>query len=88
MNNFITTLDDGWAKDPNDFRTSKAFVNFVALGIVGKERGSKPSLSSVVQVYKNFTAGWKWDRRGRVKPEVISSTRNTNPESLLPRASF
>lgn len=63
-------------------------VNFVALSIVGKERGSKSSLNTVVQIYKNFTPGWKWDRRGHVKPEVMPPpTRDVSPESLLPRAS-
>ncbi|GLB36079.1 hypothetical protein LshimejAT787_0303670 [Lyophyllum shimeji] len=40
---FLTSLDDEWVKDPNDLRTSKAFVSFIASGIPGRERGSKPS---------------------------------------------
>jgi hypothetical protein len=54
---------------------------------MGKEHGSKPSLSTVVQVYKNFTAGWKWNGRGRISLDVMSSTRNVSLASLLPRAS-
>jgi len=56
MNSFVTTLDDGWAKHPNNVRTSKTFVNFISSGIPCKERGFKPRLNTVVQLYKNFTA--------------------------------
>ncbi|KAJ7648133.1 hypothetical protein FB45DRAFT_1102841 [Roridomyces roridus] len=73
---FITTLNDSWVKDPNDYRTAKAFASFIATGIPGKEHGSKPSQTSVVQCWKNLTAGWKWDRRGHIDPEVKTSTRN------------
>jgi hypothetical protein len=78
MTSFVTTLDNDWIKDPNNFRTAKAFVSFIASGIPGRERGSKPSQSSVIQSWKNLTAGWKWDRRGSIKPEVKTSTRNVS----------
>ncbi|THH17986.1 hypothetical protein EW146_g2912 [Bondarzewia mesenterica] len=73
---FLTSLDDDWVEDPNDLRTAKAFVSFIASGIPGRERGSKPSQSSVVQSWKNLTASWKWARRGCIEPEVKTSTRN------------
>ncbi|KAF8644308.1 hypothetical protein AX16_008555 [Volvariella volvacea WC 439] len=55
---FLTSLDDDWVKDPNDLRTAKAFVSFIASGIAGRERGSKPAQSSVVQCWKNLTADY------------------------------
>ncbi|KAF9645059.1 hypothetical protein BDM02DRAFT_3190050 [Thelephora ganbajun] len=68
---FLTSLDDDWVKDPNDLRTAKGFVSFIASDIPGRERGSKPSQSSVTQ-------NWKWARRGCIKPEVKTSTRNAS----------
>ncbi|KAG6901097.1 hypothetical protein C0995_000798 [Termitomyces sp. Mi166 len=79
---FVTTLDDAWVRDPNDYRTAKAFASFIATGIPGKEHGSKPSQTSVVQCWKNLTAGWRWDRRGHIDPEVKTSTRNVSSGSL------
>ncbi|KAG6839458.1 hypothetical protein C0991_002387 [Blastosporella zonata] len=69
MISFATTLQKGWANDPNNnLGTSKAFAYFLASGIPGRERGSKPSQSSVVQAWKNLTAGWPFDNRGEICP--------------------
>jgi len=78
MTSFVTTLDDKWIKDPNNFKTAKAFVSFIASGISGRERGSKPSQSSVIQCWKNLIAGWKWDKRGLIDPEVKTSMRSVS----------
>jgi hypothetical protein len=38
MTGFLTTLDDDdYAKDPNDLRTAKAFVSFIASVHPGQE---------------------------------------------------
>jgi hypothetical protein len=59
MTSFVTTLDDKWINDSNNLKTTKALVSFIASGIPGRERGSKPNQSSVIQSWKNLTAGWK-----------------------------
>lgn len=82
MTSFVTTLDDKW-KDPNNFKTAKAFVSFIAPGIPGRERGSKPGQSPVIQSWKNPAAGWKWDRRGSFDLEVKTSMRNVSLYQFL-----
>jgi hypothetical protein len=79
---FLTSLDNDWVKDPNDLRIAKALVGFIASGIVGRERGSKPTQSSVVQSWKNLTASWKWAGCGCIEPEVKTSMRNVKSQSL------
>ncbi|KAJ4469605.1 hypothetical protein J3R30DRAFT_3303908 [Lentinula aciculospora] len=76
MLSFATTLKNGWVNDPNDLRTSKAFAYFLASGIPGRERGSIPSQSSVLQVWKNLTAGWPFDNRGNIHPDAKTTIRN------------
>ena len=44
---------------PTSIEASKGFVKIAALGIEGKYEDPDACLSSVVQTYKNFTAGWR-----------------------------
>ena len=55
---------------PTSIEASKDFTRIIAYGIEGKYDDPNACLSSVVQTYKNFTAGWQWaghkkDRRQR-----------------------
>jgi hypothetical protein len=45
---------------PNNIKASKDFMRCVAIGIEGMYDDPDACLSSVVQTYKNFTAGWQW----------------------------
>ncbi|CAI6342310.1 unnamed protein product [Periconia digitata] len=51
---------------PNIIETSKDYIMSVALGIEGGYGSVKPGLGTVVQYYKDFTAGW---RRARMEEE-------------------
>lgn len=83
ITSFATTLEDDWVNDPNDLRTSKAFAYFLASGVPGRKRGSKPSLSSVLQVWKNPSAGWPFDNRGDIFPGTKTTLRNVSYALLL-----
>lgn len=50
----------------NIIETSKDYIMPVALGIEGGYGSEKPGLWTVVQYYKDFTAGW---RRTRMEEE-------------------
>ena len=50
----------------NDIKISKDYVISIALGIEGGYGNKKPGLWTVVQYYKDFTAGW---RRARMEEE-------------------
>ena len=52
--------------NPNIIETSKDYVMSIALGIEGGYGSEKPGLWTVVQYYKDFTAGW---RRARMEEE-------------------
>ena len=58
-----------------DFEPPKDFMRMVALGTNGRYDDPKACLKSVIQVWKNLTAGWQWAKRGKIRAEVVSSTR-------------
>ena len=74
MNSFLTTLDDSWDKDPNDFRTSKAFASFVAFGTVGNEN---PRRTGLQEPHCQLELGQLRSHRAR-------GDRNVSPGPLLP----
>jgi hypothetical protein len=51
-------------------------VRIIALGIEGKYEDPDACLSSVVQTYKNFTAGWRWAGHEKIDDRVPLSTSN------------
>ena len=67
--------------DPNDIEASKVFVKSIAYGIEGKYDDSRACLSTVVQTYKNFTAGWQWHKHEKIKDRVTLSTSNVSDSS-------
>jgi hypothetical protein len=62
---------------PNNIETSKDYVMSVALGIEGGYGNEKPGLWTVVQYYKDFTAGW---RRARMEEEQENEEKNEEGE--------
>ena len=42
----------------------------VALGIEGMYNDPNACLSSVIQTYKNFTAGWQWNGHEQINGRV------------------
>ncbi|KAF2007873.1 hypothetical protein P154DRAFT_568700 [Amniculicola lignicola CBS 123094] len=63
--------------NPNNIETSKDYVMSIALGIEGGYSNEKPGLWTVVQYYKDFTAGW---RRARMEEEQESEETNEEGE--------
>ena len=50
----------------------------VALGIEGMYDDPDACLSSVIQTYKNFTAGWQWNGHEQINGRVTLSTSNVS----------
>jgi hypothetical protein len=61
---------------PNSIETSKDFVRNIAFGIEGAYDDPKACLSTVVQNYKNFTAGRQWAGHQKINDAVTLSTSN------------
>ena len=65
---------------PQDVQSLRLFPGFGD----SWERGPKPCQSSDLQVWKNLTAGWPFDNRGDIHPDVKTTIRNVSCVSLLP----
>ena len=63
---------------PNSIEASKDFVRNIAFGIDGMYNDSTAALGTVVQYYKDFTAGWRWKGYAMIHPRVITSTSNVS----------
>ena len=59
-------------------RHQKYFMRIVALGIEGKYEDPDACLSSVIQTYKNFTAGWRWAGHEKIDDRVQLPTSNVS----------
>ncbi|OCK87381.1 uncharacterized protein K441DRAFT_682617 [Cenococcum geophilum 1.58] len=59
---------------PTSIEASKDFVRIVAPGIGGKYEDADACLSSVVQTYKNFTAGWRWAGHEKIDRVTLSAS--------------
>jgi hypothetical protein len=62
----------------NNIKASKDFIRYVTLGIEGMYNDSDACLSSVVQTYKNFTAGWQWNGHKQINGRVTLSILNVS----------
>ena len=51
-------------------------MRLVAYSVNGKFDGSRAGLQSVVQKYKQFTAGWQWIGNDKLSPRMTLSTSN------------
>ena len=63
----------------NSIKASKDFVRTIAYRIDGKDGkngDTRACVSTVVQPYKNFTAGWQWAGNEKIKEKVTLSTSN------------
>ena len=80
---------DSYAKrtgvDVYTFRAPKDVMWKVAHAIKGKYGDPKVCMRTVVQFWKNLTAGWQWARRGKIKDEVVLSTSNLNNSTITSR---
>ncbi|KAF2257712.1 hypothetical protein CC78DRAFT_549703 [Lojkania enalia] len=66
---------------PDNIETSKGYVMSIALGIEGGYSNKKPGLWTVVQYYKDFTAGW---RRARMEEEQENEEKNGEVKVISP----
>jgi hypothetical protein len=57
---------------------SKDFARIITYGIKGKYDDPNACLSSVVQTYQNFTAGWQWAGHEKIDDGVTLSTSNVS----------
>ncbi len=63
---------------PNSIESSKDFVRIIAYGVKGNYDDLKAYLSTIVQTYKNFTAGWQWARHEKINERMSLSTSNVS----------
>jgi hypothetical protein len=59
---------------PTSIEASKDSARIITYGIRGKHDDPNACLSSVVQTYKNFTAGWQWAGHEKIDDRVTLST--------------
>jgi hypothetical protein len=53
-------------------------VRIIAYGIEGRYDDIKACLSTVIQAYTNFTAGWQWASHEKIDERVTLSTSNVS----------
>lgn len=58
---------------------SKDFVRCIAFGVEGQYDDPMACMSTVVQMYKNFTCGWQWTNHPKIPDNVTLSTSNVSP---------
>ena len=65
----------------NDILISMKFVRELGYELQGRVSETQACLSTVVQAYKNLTADWSWNRRGKIDDEVRRTTSNVSVSS-------
>jgi hypothetical protein len=59
---------------PESIEASKDFVRCIAFGVEGQYDDPMACMSTVVQMYKNFTGGWQWTNHPKIPDNVTLST--------------
>ena len=70
---------DGYQVDypdasPGSIAASKYFVRCVAFGVEGQYDDPWACMSTVVQVYKDFTGGWQWKGQTKTVERINSDS--------------
>jgi hypothetical protein len=63
---------------PESTEASKDFVRCIAFGVEGHYDDPLACMSTVVQMYKNFTGGWQWINHPKIPEKVTLSTSNVS----------
>lgn len=63
---------------PESIEASKDFVRCIAFGVEGQYDDPMACMSTVVQMYKNFTGGWQWQNHPKIPDNVTLSTSNVS----------
>lgn len=61
---------------PESIEASKDFVRCIVFGVQGQYDDPLAYMSTIVQMYKNFTGGWQWTNHQKIGEKVTLSTSN------------
>lgn len=67
---------------PESIEISKDLMRGIVFGIEDYYDNPVACLGSVVQVYKDFTAGWQWTNHPKIAKNVTRSTSNVSPHGF------